>query len=37
FGSLDLGDFRVAYSPTDHNGSNFVELEMYNAAGNLIR
>lgn len=37
FGNLDLGDFRVDYGPKNHNGSSFVELEMYTAAGNLIR
>ncbi|MFI5444226.1 ABC transporter substrate-binding protein [Polaromonas sp. UC242_47] len=37
FGSLDLGDFRVDYGPKNHNGSNFVELEMYTASGSLIR
>ncbi len=36
-GSLDLGDFRVEYAPRNHNGSNFVELEMYTATGSLIR
>lgn len=36
-GSLDLGDFRVDYGPKNHNGSNFVELEMYTANGSLIR
>ncbi|MES2954646.1 MAG: ABC transporter substrate-binding protein [Pseudomonadota bacterium] len=36
-GSLDLGDFRVDYGPKNHNGSNFVELEMYTATGSLIR
>ena len=36
-GTLDLGDFRVEYGPGNHNGSSFVELEMYTAAGSLIR
>jgi branched-chain amino acid transport system substrate-binding protein len=36
-GSLDLGDFRVDYGPGNHNGSGFVELEMYTASGTLIR
>jgi branched-chain amino acid transport system substrate-binding protein len=36
-GTLDVGDFRVEYGPGNHNGSSFVELEMYTAAGNLIR
>ncbi|SDO18943.1 ABC transporter substrate-binding protein [Polaromonas sp. JS666] len=36
-GTLDVGDFRVEYGPGNHNGSSFVELEMYTAAGSLIR
>lgn len=36
-GKLDLGDFVVEYSPTNHNGSSFVELEMYSASGELVR
>jgi ABC-type branched-subunit amino acid transport system substrate-binding protein len=36
-GKFDAGDFLVEYSPTNHNGSNFVELEMYNAQGDLVR
>lgn len=36
-GKFDLGDFLVEYGPTNHNGSNFVELEMYTATGDLVR
>lgn len=36
-GKLDIGDFVVEYGPTNHNGSGFVELEMYTAAGDLVR
>jgi len=36
-GRYDLGDFRVEYGPNNHNGSNFVELEMYTNEGSLIR
>ena len=36
-GKYDLGEFRVEYGPGNHNGSSFVELEMYNGEGNLIR
>jgi branched-chain amino acid transport system substrate-binding protein len=36
-GDLDVGDFRVKYDAGNHNGSSFVELEMYTAAGKLIR
>jgi ABC-type branched-subunit amino acid transport system substrate-binding protein len=36
-GRHDLGDFMVEYGPTNHNGSSFVELEMYTAAGDLVR
>jgi branched-chain amino acid transport system substrate-binding protein len=27
----------VEYGPANHNGSSFVELEMYTAAGDLVR
>lgn len=36
-GKFDIGDFVVEYGPGNHNGSNFVELEMYTAAGDLVR
>jgi branched-chain amino acid transport system substrate-binding protein len=36
-GKYDLGDFMVEYGPANHNGSSFVELEMYTAAGDLVR
>jgi len=36
-GKYDLGEFRVEYGPANHNGSSFVELEMYSGEGNLIR
>lgn len=36
-GRFDLGDFLVEYGPANHNGSNFVELEMYTATGDLVR
>lgn len=36
-GKYDLGEFRVEYGPSNHNGSSFVELEMYTGDGNLIR
>ena len=36
-GKYDLGEFRVEYGPSNHNGSIFVELEMYTGDGNLIR
>ena len=36
-GKLDIGDFMVEYGPTHHNGSHFVEMEMYTAAGDLVR
>lgn len=36
-GKLDIGDFMVEYGPANHNGSHFVELEMYTAAGDLVR
>ena len=36
-GKYDLGGFRVEYGPNNHNGSNFVELEMYTSDGSLVR
>lgn len=36
-GKFDLGDFIVEYGPNNHNGSGFVELEMYTASGELVR
>ena len=36
-GKYDIGEFRVEYGPSNHNGSSFVELEMYTGDGNLIR
>jgi ABC-type branched-subunit amino acid transport system substrate-binding protein len=36
-GKYDLGEFRVEYGPGNHNGSSFVELEMYTGEGSLIR
>lgn len=36
-GRFDTGEFLVEYGPTNHNGSNFVELEMYTATGDLVR
>jgi hypothetical protein len=27
----------VEYGPANHNGSSFVELEMYTASGDLVR
>ena len=32
-GTIDLKGFRVKYSPTDHSGSNFVELTVLGAGG----
>ena len=36
-GKFDIGDFRLEYGPANHNGSSFVELEMYAADGSLVR
>ena len=32
-GKTDLGGFTVSYSPTDHNGSTFVDLTIISRAG----
>ena len=32
-GKIDLGGFSVTYTPTNHNGSNFVDLTIISRAG----
>jgi ABC-type branched-subunit amino acid transport system substrate-binding protein len=36
-GATKFGDFPVQYGPGNHNGSNFVDLEMYTRTGSLRR
>lgn len=36
-GTTKFGDFPVQYGPSNHNGSNFVDLEMYTRTGSLRR
>lgn len=36
-GDTRIGDFPVAYGPKNHNGSTFVDLEMYTRDGRLQR
>lgn len=36
-GSTRFGDFPIEYGPKNHNGSNFVDLEMYTRDGQLRR
>jgi hypothetical protein len=36
-GSTKIGDFPLQYGPKNHNGSNFVDLEMYTRNGSLMR
>ena len=36
-GTTKFGDFPVQYGPGNHNGSNFVDLEMYTRTGSLRR
>jgi len=36
-GTTKLGDFPLQYGPNNHNGSNFVDLEMYTRSGSLRR
>ena len=36
-GKTDLGGFTVSYSPTDHNGSTFVDLTIISRAGTFKR
>lgn len=35
--NFDLGGVRVSYSPTDHDGSNFVEMIMIGKHGSILR
>jgi ABC-type branched-subunit amino acid transport system substrate-binding protein len=32
-GTIDLGGFKVSYSPSNHNGSSFVELTIVSKGG----
>ena len=32
-GTVDLGGFKVAYTPANHNGSSFVELTIVSKGG----
>ena len=34
---LDLGDFFVSYRPDAHSGSNFVEIDVINSSGAVMR
>jgi len=34
---VDLGGYRISYSPSSHNGSNFVELTVTGTGGRLLR
>lgn len=36
-GTTKIADFPLSYSPKNHNGSGFVNLEMYGKDGNLVR
>lgn len=36
-GTTKIGDFPLQYGPNNHNGSNFVDLEMYTRTGSLRR
>lgn len=36
-GTTKIGDFPLVYGPGNHNGSNFVDLEMYTRSGSLRR
>jgi branched-chain amino acid transport system substrate-binding protein len=34
---FDLGDYFVSYRPESHIGSRFVEIDVLNRDGNVIR
>jgi hypothetical protein len=33
---VDLGDFVIRFSPTNHNGSRFVDLTMIGRGGKFV-
>ena len=35
--ALDFGGFQVSFSPTNHNGSQFVDLSMIGRDGSFVR
>jgi branched-chain amino acid transport system substrate-binding protein len=35
--NVDLGDFMVSFSPTNHSGSKFVDLTMIGRDGRFIK
>jgi ABC-type branched-subunit amino acid transport system substrate-binding protein len=35
--AVDIGGVKLAYSPTDHNGSDYVEITMISKEGKLVR
>jgi len=35
--NVDLGDFVVNFSPSNHSGSKYVDLTMIGRAGKFIR
>jgi ABC-type branched-subunit amino acid transport system substrate-binding protein len=35
--NLDVGGYRVSYSPNDRNGSRFVELTVIGSGGKVLR
>ncbi len=34
---VDVGEFMVSFSPTNHSGSKYVDLTMIGRAGKFIR
>lgn len=36
-GNVDLGGYKVAYAPSDRNGSKFVDLTIIGRAGKVVR
>ena len=36
-GTTKIGDFPLQYGPNNHNGSNFVDAELYTRSGSLRR
>jgi hypothetical protein len=34
---IDIGGYFLKFSPTDHNGSSYVELTMLKADGSFVK
>lgn len=35
-GKVDIGGFAISFSPSNHNGSNFVDLSIIGSGGKFL-